>query len=102
MRLKMLCAMAMLGGLLAAAAEATTLTPLSLEQLAVQAPVAVIAEVTAAPDTVTGDGSNRLATRRRTYGAFQGSGFFLTGFNWSMEMRFLPPAGATNVVIGRP
>lgn len=42
------------------------------------------------------------ALRSRSYIAFQGSGFFLTGFNWSMEMRFLPPAGATNVVIGRP
>jgi hypothetical protein len=62
MRFKMLGAIT-LGGLLAtAAAQATTYATLSLEELTAQAPVAVLAEVTSAPDTVTGDGSYRLAT----------------------------------------
>lgn len=64
MRFKMLGAIA-IGGLLAtAAAHATTYAPLNLEQLAAQAPVAVLAEVTSAPEAVTGDGSYRLATVR--------------------------------------
>jgi hypothetical protein len=62
MRLQMLCALTAIGGLLAAAAPATTVTPLDLQQLTAQAPLAVLAEVTAAPDRVTGDGSYRLAT----------------------------------------
>lgn len=66
MRLQLLYALT-IAGLLAGAASATTLQHMTLEQIATQAPVAIVAEVAAQPAVTTSDGRHELATVKVTH-----------------------------------